>query len=971
VRDGKSPGTSGEQVAHQAVAWAAWWGRTRVLTVALFALVIAAGALGASQAAAVEYGHTTITGEYGRTGPTSPGAAGCVLAFQSSENRLYMMGSEKIYGLHWNGVGSVSPLGGEFPIRVPTNGECYGTEPDFTVDQTNGNLYMTPVYEHIFGWDNLGAELSGFPVSFENTYQTCGVATTNTGELWVGDYEAPTSVHKSSAVGGDFGKFELAQNYACKIEVDQTNNDLYALGSFSHVIKQYSAAGNYAPTGVTYAASPEYQQVAFAVNGSTHTLYVPYGRTVRAYDTTNGELKEEIEVGGETLGVAVDEDTDTLFVNDREHEVVKEFPRAVVPKAVTGPPVGNTTVSGTVAPNGAGDIVECFFEYGSAAGNYDLGTKSCDQAVPISTETTVTATLPGLPFEQATHYRVVAKTATLGGTRRGADKSITPHAVEGLTTEPATLVTRTAAQLHASFEGNGEETKYKFQWGIYDPASPESYESESPLTGIGMPTAPPRTPLSLPLAGLTPETTYHFRVVAQNGKGLSKGESVTFQTLPPVQSLTAEPATDVGPRTATLNGSFVGDGDDTTYHFEYGTEPGSYPNTTTVEEIENSAGVEPLEAEITGLELETTYHYRVVATNSLGTTHSQDMTFTSRPAVEGVVTLPASGVTHEEVTLNGKYTGNGHDIRYHFEYGPTTAYGKSTAVVDGGTATGDQPVSATISDFVAYTTYHYRLVAEDTDPSVNGIAHGPDETVETEPALLPEISGTRSSSVTPVDATLEAEINPNRWLTVYRFDYGTDQTYGESTEFTGPIDSDASPHAVSATISDLSPGTLYHYRAVAINFTGTVYGPDHVFFTPAAPVLQELAVGSVGGSSAHLSVSVTPNDAPSSVHFEYGPSIAYGSSTAAASAGEDTASHAVSADLTGLAPGTVYHFRAVATNQYGTTSSPDQTFTTAPGGHPEEEVKPRSCRKGFVLRHGKCVKRHRKHRHHHRGHRHG
>jgi hypothetical protein len=971
VRDGKSlAGGKGADRIVMRSAITRWSPRARTSPL-LIAAALAIAALSTSSAAAAEYGHTTITGEYGRTGPVSPGVPGCVIAFQSAENRLYMMGFEQIYALQWNGAGSVTAIGGEFPISTPINGECYEAGPDFTVDQTNGNIYMSPVYApHVYGWSKEGVELPNFPVTFSGIEQVYGLATTNTGEPWASDYEAPARIHKSSANGGEFGTIELAQNYVGKIAIDQTNNDLYAEGDFSHVIKQYSAASGYAPTDITYATSPNHQKVAFAVNGSTHTLYVPYDKTVRAYDTTTGELKEEIEVGGETLGVAVDEDTDTLFVDDREHEVIKEFPRALVPKAVTGDPIANTAVSGTVAPNGAGNVVECFFEFGPAAGNY-TGKQYCDQPTPITTETAVTATLPGLPFEQATHYRVVAKTASVGGTRRGVDKTITPHAVEGLTTEPPSGVTRTAAQLNASFEGNGEATKYKFQWGVYDAGSPESYESESPLASVGSPTAPPRTPLPLPLTGLTPETTYHYRVVAENSKGLSKGDDVTFQTLPPVQGLTATPATNVGPRTATLNGTFVGDGADTTYHFEYGTEPGFYPNTTPAKVITNSSGVEPLAADISGLELETTYYYRVVATNNLGTTHSHEASFTSRPAVEGVVTLPASGITHEELTLNGEYTGNGHDIRYHFEYGPTGAYGKNTPEIDGGTATGVQKVSATINDFVAYTTYHYRLVAEDTDPSVNGITYGPDETVETEPALLPEISGTRSSSVTPNGATLEAEINPNRWLTVYRFDYGTHLSYGESTEFVGPIDSDATPHAVSAGISGLSPGKLYHYRVVAINFTGTVYGPDQTFLTPDVPFVEGLSVDSVGESTARLSVTVTPNSAPSSVHFEYGATAGYGASTAAAPVGEDAASHAVVADLSGLSPGTTYHFHAVATNQYGTTSSPDQTFTTAGGFRREETPKPTPCRKGFVRRHGKCVKRHHKHRHHHRGHRHG
>jgi hypothetical protein len=961
VRDAKSPVAEPTPVA-------ACSGSCRGLVArgALVALLAASTllALNAGEALAVEYGHTVVTGEYGNTGSGTETGDGCLIAYQSAEDKLYFMGDESLYGLNWNGVGSVTPITGNFPITGVTNARCYEGEPGFTVDQTNGNLYQTGVYApHLFGWNSLGEPIEGFPVTFENTEATCDIATTNTGEPWVGAYGQPAFVHKSSSTGGEFGTIELTQGSACKIAIDQTNNDLYAAGTFTHhYIQQYSAANGYSPTSLTLPLPPNTLRVDFTINSATHTLYVPFEDKVNAYDTVTGELKEEIEFGGTTISVAVDEDTDTLFVHDREHQVIKELPKGIVPKAVTGDPTGNLTVSGTADPNGAGDIVECFFEYGSEAGHY-TGIQSCDQSTPISGETPVTATLP-IPFEQDTHYRLVVKTATLGGVRKGADKVITPHAVEGLTTEAATGITRLSATIHGSFAGNGEANEYKFQWG-----TSAGYGSETEWLDGGSATAPPRSAFQLLLSSLQPETTYHFHILARNAKGTSDGGDLTFQTLPPVQSLTAEAATDVGPRTATLTGSFVGDGDHTTYHFKYGTNGSFYPFETAVTDVGSPTVQTPLSAPISGLELETTYHYKIVATNGLGTTESNDMTFTSRPAVEGVKTLSATGVSQDGLTFNGEYLGNGHDVRWHFEWGPTTAYGNETPDEDGGTAAGVQPVSATITNFLAYTTYHYRLVAEDTDPSVNGVTHGPDMTVTSEPALLPGMSGTRAVSVTPTSAVLEAELNPNRWPTAYRFEYGTNQDYDEATEVNGPIGSDMSFHTVSETVTNLLPGTLYHYRVSAINFSGIIYGPDQVFFTPGPPRIDSISASSVGQTTAHVTASIAPNAAATSAHFEYGTG-SNASSSAQLPVGTDTSSHGIAADLSGLAPGTTYHFRVVGTNFVGTTSSTDQTFTTAPAPA-VKEPKPPKCKRGFVRRNGKCVRRkhrnHRKHGNSHRG----
>ena len=64
------------------------------------------------------------------------------------------------------------------------------------------------------------------------------------------------------------------------------------------------------------------------------------------------------------------------------------------------------------------------------------------------------------------HYRVVAKTATPGGVNFGLDEEITPHKVPALKTEAADEITRTTAKLHASYDGNGVATEYKFEWGL-------------------------------------------------------------------------------------------------------------------------------------------------------------------------------------------------------------------------------------------------------------------------------------------------------------------------------------------------------------------------------------------------------------------------------------------------------------------------------------------------------------------------
>ena len=77
--------------------------------------------------------------------------------------------------------------------------------------------------------------------------------------------------------------------------------------------------------------------------------------------------------------------------------------------------------------------------------------------------------------------------------------------------------------------------------------------------------------------------------------------------------------------------------------------------------------------------------------------------------------------------------------------------------------------------------------------------------------------------------------------------------------------------------------------------------------------------------------TVNPRNEPTSYHFEYGTTTAYGSQTPAKDAPAGSADSEVTEVVTGLAPETTYHYRLVATNsEGGTASSEDHTFTTPP-----------------------------------------
>jgi Fungal fucose-specific lectin len=102
--------------------------------------------------------------------------------------------------------------------------------------------------------------------------------------------------------------------------------------------------------------------------------------------------------------------------------------------------------------------------------------------------------------------------------------------------------------------------------------------------------------------------------------------------------------------------------------------------------------------------------------------------------------------------------------------------------------------------------------------------------------VAPEVTTGAATNIDLRQATISGTVDPNKWGTHYQFQYGTNTTgwYGSVTP-EGSAGAGDSPLPVSATISGLAEGTTYHYRLVAKNAAGTVYGPDRTFTTLAYP----------------------------------------------------------------------------------------------------------------------------------------
>ena len=138
------------------------------------------------------------------------------------------------------------------------------------------------------------------------------------------------------------------------------------------------------------------------------------------------------------------------------------------------------------------------------------------------------------------------------------------------------------------------------------------------------------------------------------------------------------------------------------------------------------------------------------------------------PTVE---TKPASSLTQTTATLNATVNPNGGEVsKCEFEYGTTTAYGK-TASCSSLPGSGSSPVavSASVSALTPGTTYHFRISAT----NAGGTSKGADQELKTLPNA-PTVVTTAASAITQTTATLNATVNPNGGeVTKCEFEYGT------------------------------------------------------------------------------------------------------------------------------------------------------------------------------------------------------
>jgi hypothetical protein len=211
-------------------------------------------------------------------------------------------------------------------------------------------------------------------------------------------------------------------------------------------------------------------------------------------------------------------------------------------------------------------------------------------------------------------------------------------------------------------------------------------------------------------------------------------------------------------------------------------------------------------------------------------------------------------------------------------------------------------------------------------------------------SVTPRVITGVASSFTPSSAKVEGLVEPVSLdeVTECYFQYGTDKSYESGTVPCEPATPISGPTNVSATLTGLQAAIPYHYRLVAESAAGRrTLGEDRTANASEAPAIDASRAEKLTTTSADLEAKINPQGSETTYHFEYGTSTSYGTSIPApdAAVGSDEGDDVVTEHISSLKEGVVYHFRVIATNQYGATTSEDQTFTFEPPECPNASVR--------------------------------
>lgn len=536
--------------------------------------------------------------------------------------------------------------------------------------------------------------------------------------------------------GGSFG-FGGEDDVAVDNSGTATQGNVYVVSETPQMIFAFDANGRF-----LWSTSPAgFDNCGVAVNSSGQLFSSDYNSGVYQLSTTDGSvLGSPIVSGGNPCHIAFD-NNDNLFVNHYGTSVDR-FDAPTYATSTTFEPLSTSDVA-TDSTNG-----DSYMNLGGQIDAYD-STGTAISGTPFDTGKTLTGVTVagafGRIYVSDTTDSVVQVFDRVGGS---APK---PTARTG----GASVTSATAVTVSGATNPNGADTTCRVEYST-DPSLAGSTTQDC-VAGAGSGTS--ETNVRADLTGLTGHTTYYYRLVTTSANGTTNGSVSSFTTdVAPSVTIAAPVANPTGSTTATVHGTVNPNSLTVTdCHFAYGTTTGYGSSAPCSPSAGSGGSAVGVSANLTGLAPNTTYHVKLVATNSAGTSETSDATFTTAPLAPAVTTGTSSNVGQTGATIGGTVNAEGVSATCQVQYGTSTSYGSVAPCPSGVSGSSATPISVVLSGLTPGTTYHYRVTAT----NVSGTTAGADAMFTTTSTPPPprnatlKLSGSATVTVTGSKAPLK------------------------------------------------------------------------------------------------------------------------------------------------------------------------------------------------------------------------
>jgi hypothetical protein len=339
------------------------------------------------------------------------------------------------------------------------------------------------------------------------------------GTVYVGD---ENRVQEFSAEGVYQGEIPLSGVGRVEALALDGAGDIYLTSSEVPGVREYDQGGvqigpardaTGSPTAI--AAGPSEELFVADGQGTNHILEYDSAGVQQASFGRSSE--------GTPSGIAYSESLGALYVSHEDSVQIIAPPAPgplVLQESCEGLATTAATLSATVNDEGPGASYS--FEYGATTG-YGQSTASTALGGEPFEDQVISTSLAGLQPRTLYHFRVVVADGST--TTYGPDGSCTTLPPVSIDTESVTSVSTVGARLEAELNPHGLASEYHFEFGLST-----SYEDSAPLPRAGVEPAEVDVPVALDVQGLTPDTTYHYCIVASNQLGAVEGEDHTFTT---------------------------------------------------------------------------------------------------------------------------------------------------------------------------------------------------------------------------------------------------------------------------------------------------------------------------------------------------------------------------------------------------------------------------------------------------------